>query len=265
MRKIIVKNYDIDRENLSENWKGFSFVVISDYHNNNYGVDVDDLLAKLDALKPEFVVVAGDIVTARPGHSNNSAYELISRIAEKYVVYYGNGNHEYRMRIYPETYGTMYDDFLKCIDSNPNVIHLVNETAVFEKYGERIFISGLEIDREYYKRFRSMILTKEYMESKLGKLGDGEYRILIAHNPKYFKGYADYGANLIFSGHVHGGLVRLPLLGGVVSPDIRLFPKYDYGRYVYNKSTMILTSGAGAHTLKLRLFNPPEMVCVTFR
>jgi predicted MPP superfamily phosphohydrolase len=98
----------------------------------------------------------------------------------------------------------------------------------------------------------------------LGKIGSKEqenFQILIAHNPIYFKNYAEWGADLVVSGHVHGGIVRLPLIGGVISPAIALFPRYDGGKYEQNGSTMVLSRGLGTHTIHVRVFNPGE-VCV---
>ncbi|MDO7206165.1 hypothetical protein Q5M85_20820 [Paraclostridium bifermentans] len=48
---------------------------------------------------------------------------------------------------------------------------------------------------------------------------------MLAHTPFFFEDYSDYGADLVLSGHVHGGIIRLPLLGGVLSPNREFFPK----------------------------------------
>jgi len=84
---------------------------------------------------------------------------------------------------------------------------------------------------------------------------------LIAHDPDYFPKYADWGADLVLSGHVHGGMVRVPFWGkGVVSPNVRLFPKYDGGEFTIGKSRMLLSRGLGMHTIPIRLFNPGEIL-----
>ena len=82
----------------------------------------------------------------------------------------------------------------------------------------------------------------------------------MAHNPDYFEEYAAWGADLVLSGHVHGGMMRLPILGGVVSPAFKLFPKYDGGLFQQGKSTMILSRGLGMHTIPIRIFNPGELI-----
>ena len=123
-------------------------------------------------------------------------------------------------------------------------------------------IYGLEIDMDYYGKFKKRNMETEYINRLLGKQQTSVFNILIAHNPDYFSTYADWGADLVVSGHIHGGLMKLPVLGGVISPALRLFPEYDGGEYKKGKSTMILSRGLGTHTLPIRIFNPGELVVI---
>ena len=91
------------------------------------------------------------------------------------------------------------------------------------------------------------------------------FQVLIAHNPQYFQEYAGWGADLTVSGHVHGGIIRLPLIGGVISPAIALFPKYDGGKFVRDGKTMILSRGLGTHTIHVRFYNPGEVAVIRVR
>ena len=83
------------------------------------------------------------------------------------------------------------------------------------------------------------------------------------HTPTYFDSYEEWGADLVIAGHTHGGLIRLPFLGGVFSPDRKLFPKYCYGKYEKNDTTMIISSGLSKGETGFRLFNRPEIVSIT--
>ena len=98
-----------------------------------------------------------------------------------------------------------------------------------------------------------------YISKLVGSASKDKYQVLIAHNPQYFPEYADWGADLSLAGHVHGGIIRLPLLGGVVSPSIALFPKYDGGEFKIGSKRMILSRGLGTHTIHVRMFNPGEI------
>ena len=107
-----------------------------------------------------------------------------------------------------------------------------------------------------------------FIEKKLGNVGKSErdkYQVLIAHNPLYFPEYAEWGADMTVSGHVHGGIIRLPLLGGVISPAIALFPKYDGGKYMRGDKAMILSRGLGTHTIHVRFNNPGEVSVIKVR
>ena len=184
--------------------------------------------------------------------------DLLTKLAGKYPIYYGNGNHEHRLKLYPENYGDMAERYEEALQKI-GIRRLVNEHTVLEESG--ICIYGSEIDKLYYKRFGIQPMDREYLKSLLGQPSAEKYTILIAHNPDYFPKYADWGADLVLAGHVHGGMVRVPIWGkGVVSPNVRLFPKYDGGEFTLGKTRMLLSRGLGMHTIPIRLFNPGEVL-----
>ena len=234
-------------------------VVLADLHNKSYGKENYKLIRDIKNINPDIIVVAGDIINANPGYDNTNAYEFIGRLAKDYPIYYGMGNHEYRTRIYPENYGSMYAD-MKQIYADFGIDLLENKRVFLDEYN--IDIVGLEIDRYYYKRFKTMPMDNSYVESLVGKHKEDCFEILIAHNPDYFKNYEFYGSDLILAGHVHGGLIRLPILGGVAHPGVKFFPKYNKGEYGKGKSKMLVSTGLGTHTLPLRLFDPAELTVV---
>ena len=84
----------------------------------------------------------------------------------------------------------------------------------------------------------------------------------MAHNPAYMDAYLEWGADMILSGHLHGGLVRVPVLGGIVTPQGFLFPKYSGEMTKVGDQTVIVSRGLGTHTLNIRFFNTPELVCI---
>lgn len=237
-------------------------VVVADLHNKCYGKDNEKLIAAIRNQKPDMILVAGDILTAKPGKSMDVAIHFLKELAKDYPIYYGNGNHEQRLKLYPEKYGSMSEEYGDALKEQ-GIIPLVNESITLEEYGIAVF--GSEIDKFYYKRFRVQHMEAEYLESILGAPKEKCFNILLAHNPDYFPQYADWGADLVLSGHIHGGMVRIPFLGkGVVSPNVRLFPKYDGGVFRRNKTVMLLSRGLGMHTIPIRLFNPGEVLVVDF-
>lgn len=253
--RFVVRHYSLRDRRIRKPVKA---VVLADLHNKRYGKENERLLQAIDGIKPDMILIAGDILTAKPKASLDIAVDLLTKLAAKYPIYYGNGNHEHRLKLYPETYGDMaerYEEELQKI----GIRRLVNEYTDPADYGIRIY--GSEIDKLYYKRFGIKPMDPEYLRDLLGQPSDEMYTILIAHNPDYFPKYADWGADLVLAGHVHGGMVRVPFWGkGVVSPNVRLFPKYDGGRFTLGNTTMLLSRGLGMHTIPVRLFNPGEIL-----
>ena len=235
-------------------------VVLADLHNKRYGKENERLVEAIRACQPDLIMVAGDIPTAKPGEKLDVAIHLLEKLVGEYPVYYGNGNHEHRMKLYQETYGDMaerYEEALKRLKVNL----LVNAHVKLAERG--ITIYGAEIDKLYYKRFKIQHMDSDYVKSILGQADSDTYHILLAHNPDYFPQYAAWGADLVLAGHVHGGMVRIPFLKkGVISPALRLFPKYDGGLFRQDKSVMLLSRGLGMHTIPIRLFNPGELLVV---
>jgi len=237
-------------------------VVIADLHNKSYGKKNEKLLEAIREQKPDFILVSGDVLTAKPGKSFEVATHLIAELAKDYPIYYGNGNHEHRLKLYPEVYGDMAEKYDKALEE-VKVTRLVNADITLEEYG--ITVYGSEIDRFYYKRFGIQPMDIGYLPDILGKPQKDTYNILLAHNPDYFPRYADWGADLVLAGHVHGGMVRVPFVKkGVVSPNIRFFPKYDGGKFEKGKTTMLVSRGLGVHTIPIRIFNPAELPVIDF-
>ena len=254
--------YDVASDKIPEAFEGFRFVVLSDLHNYDFDQGNRQLLRAIERLKPDAVMIAGDMIDAHPGADMSAAVRMVRDLCDRWPVYFGNGNHEQRIALYPETYGDMHARWCKAI-RHPNLHLLRNQHTVIRKDGAYINIYGLELNRTYYKRFRKVPMKKWYLTEQLGICDRKAFNLLLAHNPLYFDEYADWGADLVLSGHVHGGVVILPFLGGVISPQVRLFPKYYAGTYFRGKSEMILSRGLHMHSFRIRLFNMPELSCVT--
>lgn len=238
-------------------------VVLADLHNKCYGKENIRLLEAVRECTPDCIFIAGDMLTAKPGKSFRTALHVLEELAKEYPIYYGNGNHEHRLKLYPQNYGDMAQRYEAAL-REAGIERMVNSHVFLQPHG--IAVYGSEIDKFYYKRFQVQHMEPDYLEQLLGTPDSGVYNVLIAHNPDYFPYYAEWGADLTVSGHVHGGIVRIPFLGkGVASPNIRLFPRYDGGLFHEKGKTMLLSRGLGMHTIPFRLFNPGEIWVVDFK
>lgn len=264
MKKSIVKYYGIHSDKMVNRGRGLRIVFISDMHNVILGKKNAVLLDKIDALKPDLVLLGGDTIVAKPGHSMDPGLSFIKELGKRHQIYAGNGNHEYRMRIYPEVYGDMYERYQKCI-TDSGVILLENEAVNLVMGGTPIVIHGLELEREYYARFQRQELSRDKLKEYLGYPKEEAFHILLAHNPCYGRTYMEWGADLTLSGHYHGGIMRVfgdrPLIGN----DFKLFPAYGYGHFEEHGKHLITSGGLGEHTIPLRIHNPRELVVVDVR
>lgn len=251
-------SYELESETVASD---FHFLFLSDLHNKSYGKDNEKLLRAIHEIKPDAILIGGDVLNAHPGASVEEALSFLEKLTA-YPLYYANGNHEQRLLLYPEKYGSMGSDYEEGLQKL-GISRMINETRVLDRYA--VSITGCEVDRQYYKRFHKVPMKKEYLEGLLPEGRQDCFQILLAHNPDYFPAYAAWGADLVLSGHLHGGVIRLPLLGGVISPRLHLFPRYDGGKFTCGNSTMIVSRGLGMHTIPFRFNNPGELVDITIR
>ena len=251
-----IVSYNINSNKISGELK---IVFISDLHNKQYGHHNEQIEKAIDEINPDFVCLGGDMITSclEKWTDYSDTMEFVKNIAKKYTVFYGMGNHEERLNRVPEKFPK--DAYEKLISTLSEInAPIMDDDKV--SYNDNIVIYGLKLDHEYYRKFVTKHFSESYLKEKLGDIDKDKFNILIAHNPEHFEGYAKWGADLVLSGHVHGGIVRLPLLGGVISPALKLFPKYDGGIFIENESVMVLSRGLGTHTVPVRVNNKAELI-----
>lgn len=255
--RFVTVEYEMESPKLT---KKYTFVLLSDLHNKCFGKQNEKLTAKIEELAPDGILVAGDMLTAfEKKEQYQVAIDLMRKLGERYPVYYGMGNHEQRIGMEPGKYRAIYETYMESLHQS-GIEPLINEKVDLPFVN--INVCGLQIDRCYYQKFSRYPMSGTYLPDLLGAPQKDKFQILIAHNPEYFEEYAKWGADLTVSGHMHGGLMRLPYFGGVISPRLTLFPHYDGGRFEKDGSVMILSRGLGTHTLPIRIFNPGELVVI---
>lgn len=229
---------------------GIKIVHLSDLHKRRFGKENTRLCRRVAAEKPDIIIFSGDIISrsVRDLSGAGAVLRELCRIAPVYMIY---GNHE--QSIYEEKRG----EFEAMLARNDQIL-LKNQHTTVNIRGRELKIYGLLESYTVYKKnggYRDLdSITAADMEGLLGKCPGGEV-ILIAHNPFFGEEYAKWGAKYTFSGHVHGGSVRL-FGKAVLSPERRFFPKNSKGVYTYGGMKLLVSAGLG----KPRLFDPPEIV-----
>lgn len=247
---LTVTKYAYQNEKLPEELNGYRILQLSDLHNASFGIKNKRLLEMVDECKPDCVVLTGDIVDSNYTNLDLSI-NTAKALAQKYDTYYVTGNHEYWLS------KDEFDALMTGLnEANVKVLNNELVTAASVEDGG-ISILGLDDESLGFMTLNS-ILTKQEEEMR----GQSDVVVVLAHEPQYFDQYVSTKADLVLTGHAHGGQVRLPLLGGLVAPDQGLFPTYTEGAFESNHTTMIVSRGLGNSIIPVRVFNDPELVLI---
>lgn len=242
-----------------------TFVFLTDLHDKEFGEKNERLIKAVREAKPDAVLCGGDMMVAKGKGDLTVSLGLLGRLAAEFPVFCGNGNHEVRMRRETETYGTLYRDYRREL-AGAGVVYLADSAAAF---GNDVAVYGLDLEEGHYLPGNHRI-TGEYLNAKLGNAPKDRFSILLAHSPVFFEEYAEWGADLTLAGHFHGGTIRLPVLGGVMTPQYQFFYPRCAGMFSLSRGDggtgkMIVGRGLGTHTINIRLNNKPQVVVVTIK
>ena len=262
--QISVSEIVVKSNKVPKNFVNFKILQLSDLHCKEFGNNNIRLIKKINKINPDIIIATGDMFSTSLD-VNESFYKLCNELVNKYPIYYSLGNHETILRVSKLSDRIWIEDYLKKI-KKLGVCLLDNEMVSIDRGNEKINIYGLTLPMMFYRRrFNSdrdekIELKSEFIENLIGKPNLKEFNVLLAHNPLNFEAYANWGSDLIFSGHVHGGAIRLPFVGGLLSPEISFLPKYKEGFYIKNNSIMIVNRGLGNSSMPIRILNGPEMI-----
>ena len=243
-----VTQYLYQNPEVPQGFEGYRIVHLSDLHNKVFGGEDEPLLEQIAALDPDLIVLTGDFVDAS-NHTNYDKARLfmqqISKIAPSYYVL---GNHE---QLLPDE---EMQQFLADVVSY-GVHHVQDEMiTISAENGDSLQLIGLSNRSLYTTKLKTMMAE----ESK-----EALY-LLLAHEPQLIDHYAETGVDLVFSGHAHGGQFRIPFVNiGIYAPDQGLFPNLVEGMHTVQNTTIVVSRGLGNSAFPFRLFNRPEIVCVT--
>ena len=247
-----VNAYVIQSDRIPEPFSGFRIVQVSDLHNAQFGEGNGHLLSLIEDSSPDIIVITGDLVDSR-NTDIEIALEFVRAATEIAPAYYVTGNHEARIAEYAQ---------LKTGLEQAGVTILENEKLKLERAGERITLMG--VDDPSFQTDYLFGDAKTVTASMLDALTDGSdgYTILLSHRPELFTTYVACGVDLVFTGHAHGGQLRVPFVGGLVAPNQGFFPEYDAGLYTAETTSMVVSRGIGNSIIPVRINNRPDLVVV---
>lgn len=258
LRDFRVTKYRICSQKLNGIKREKKIIFLSDLHNRMYGEENERLLESIRNQHPDLILIGGDMLVRKDGNFYDKTVHFLAKLPGICPVYCANGNHEQKLKELPDKYEQSYEEYKKALTASG--IHMLENASEIVKLDEvPVKLSGLEIPLGAYARFGKKELSLKEITDRIGEHGD-DYQILLAHHPGYMKEYLAYGADLILGGHYHGCLVQLPGIGGVISTNFTLFPKYSGGIYQEGEQTAVVSRGLGTHSVPLRLWNWPELI-----
>ena len=258
LRDFRVTKYRICSQKLNGIKREKKIIFLSDLHNRMYGEENERLLESIRNQHPDLILIGGDMLVRKDGNFYDKTVHFLAKLPGICPVYCANGNHEQKLKELPDKYEQSYEEYKKALTASG--IHMLENASETVKLDEvPVKLSGLEIPLGAYARFGKKELSLKEITDRIGEHGD-DYQILLAHHPGYMKEYLAYGADLILGGHYHGCLVQLPGIGGVISTNFTLFPKYSGGIYQEGEQTAVVSRGLGTHSVPLRLWNWQELI-----
>lgn len=241
--------------------KDIKILFLSDLHGFTYG---NRLYNKIKELNPDFILIGGDSVNKNSAASFNKIKSLICNLPQIAPTYYAFGNHETQLKNLgfddDRELKMAFNSFISELNAN-NVWLLYNEV----EYMGNVSVMPIELPLEYYSKRKIKPYNSEEATGKIiGEFFVDNFNIILSHNPNYARNYAELNPDLILCGHTHGGLVRIPFVGAIISPELELFPKYSGGMYTVangERSTkLIVSKGLGTHGFHIRVHDMAEIV-----
>lgn len=241
-----ISRYEVASQKLPESFDGFKIVQLSDLHGAEFGEDGMELVDKVGSLEPDMIALTGDFVT---DEGDLAAVEkLAARLVKLCPVYFVSGNHEF---------GSGLAVKVRNILERAGVKYLSNEYLTISRGEDEILLGGVEDPLAY-----ADMLSPDELAQKMNDAAPDAFKILLGHRNYWMTEYPELPVDLIFCGHAHGGLIRIPGVGGLIGTDRRLFPDFDAGQFNNGRYTLIVSRDLGNSVPIPRVFNRPEIVCV---
>ena len=247
-----VQRFTFTSPRLPAGFDGCVIVQLSDLHGALFGEDNRDLLKVVAKNRPDYIFLTGDLLDQYRATPHSYAVSLGGALADIAPTYFVTGNHEWAL---PDVPG------LKRALEVAGVQVLTNEYTVLARDGDNAVLAGIDDPNGYADQ-----KTPEEVAEEVRAAFDAPFWILLAHRNNYFEdAYCRLGADLVISGHGHGGLVRLPFTDGLVSVERTFFPSYTAGFYQAGGADLFVSRGLGNSGRTFRLFNRPQVAVLTLK
>ena len=241
--------YNITSSKIDKNIK---ILVLSDIHDRKSNNRIVKIVKKVN---PDYVILSGDLIDGRYINKSlamrNIRYMIsLFKKLKDYNLYYTFGNHETYLS------SEMFKKYKKLLAENQ--VELLNNKNTF--ISDNIKLGGIFYEVKYYNKKKHPI-TDKFIKDKMGVIDKKNFNIIINHNPLIPEPFSKYGYDLMISGHVHGGIARIPF--ALLSPEYKFFPKYSNGLYEIGKMKLLVSRGIGfSKIIPFRINNPGHIMVI---
>ncbi|MBM6617633.1 metallophosphoesterase [Bacillus suaedaesalsae] len=242
-----INRYTYQAPLIPQSFNGIKILQFSDTHVGHY-YDIEKfktLIKKINKEEPDLVFFTGDLIDAPDLYKDgNSLIPLLSSIQAplgKFAIY---GNHDHG------GYGT--ETYKKIMDKSGFTL-LVNSFSPINVLNEQIVVAGLD----------DYMLGRPDFEETLREIPKDTFTIFLAHEPDVAKISQSYPVHLQLSGHSHGGQIKLPFFGPIVTPPFAT--EYTEGFYELGQHplTLYVNRGLGTTRVPFRFLSKPEIAIFT--
>lgn len=249
------KAYTVGCKGLPAAFDGMRIVHLSDLHSATFGKNQARLLSMVDTLKPDMVLITGDLIDRRRTVKPDDmipALTLLQQLQKRVPTIRVEGNHEAVSPV-----GVQF----KAYADRTGAQNVTGRSLPITRGEDTVHVIGIpDIASVQYEED----IWRENLHELCAAHAD-TFRIVLSHRPQYVNDYANEDLPLVLCGHAHGGQVRLPLIGGLYAPEQGVLPRYTAGKHTQNNTTMIVSRGLGNSGFPLRFGNRPEVGVITLK
>ena len=247
--RLVTTDYTVTSARLSADFDGFRIVQLSDLHAAEFGKDNARLMRAVAAAQPDLIVLTGDFIEAEDQIPVTLA--LARQLVPLAPVYFVSGNHDWASHAISALFDGLADAGVTC---------LRNEFVTLQRGAGSIVLAGVDDPNGL-----ADMLKPDEVAAAVQAEHPGAFTVLLGHRNYWVEEYPTLPVDVILCGHAHGGVVRLPGVGGLIGTDRTLFPDYTAGMFASGQYQMIVSRGLGQIAQLPRLLNNPEIVCLTLR
>lgn len=246
---IVSEPFSIASDRLPAAFDGLRVVELADLHGKEFGPGNRDLLNAVRSAAPDLIALDGDLA------DEQTDLETIRTLAGELVkiapVYYVTGNHEWAMDGRKKLFSILEEAGVRALH---------NEYVRLERDGQFIIVAGVDDPNGPWDQKTPETLLAEIREAH----GD-PWVLLLAHRNDMLDRWAALEPDTVLTGHAHGGVIRLPVVGGLLGTGMQFLPEYTAGIYRAGRTCMLVSRGLGNSGPPVRVFNRPHLPVITLR